>query len=139
MAPSRSAAASSLKKPSNPAGEVKTSTRPDRGTTRRWACGTPPRRKHDSAGAGPKFRFADLEDVLPLEHVEQLVLILVNVERRVDWFVLLKDRERSARGIGRSFHYDFDFAEPQAFSAFRANLVRWDVGLPGHVVVSSIG
>jgi hypothetical protein len=59
--------------------------------------------EHEPTGAGLEFRFADLEHVLSFEHVEQLVLVLVNVERRVDGFVLLKDRERSTGRVGGGF------------------------------------
>ena len=43
-------------------------------------------REHELAGARVEFRVADLEHVLSVKHVEQLVLVLVNVERRVDGF-----------------------------------------------------
>jgi hypothetical protein len=57
------------------------------------------RGEHEPTRAGPELLIADLEDVLPFEHVEQLVLVLVNVEPRVLGFVLLEDGECSARGI----------------------------------------
>jgi hypothetical protein len=82
------------------------------------------RGEHEPAGAGTELLVADLEDVLTFEHVEQLVLVLVNVERRVDGFVLLEDRECSTRGVGGRFDDDLDFAEAQALSAFGFKLVR---------------
>jgi hypothetical protein len=57
------------------------------------------RSEHEPAGGGLELLVADLEDVLPFEHVEQLVLVPVNMERRVDGFVLLKDRAHLHRQI----------------------------------------
>jgi hypothetical protein len=82
------------------------------------------RGEHEPVGAGLELLVADLEDVLPFEHVEQLVLVLVNVERRVDGFVLLEDRECSAGGVGGGLDDDLHLAEPQAFSAFGLEHVR---------------
>ena len=84
------------------------------------------RGEHEPAGAGPELLIADLEDVLAFEHVEQLVLVLVNVQRRVYGFVLLEDRECSAGGVGGSLDHDFHVAEAQAFSAVGLERVRRD-------------
>jgi hypothetical protein len=79
---------------------------------------------------------ADLEDVLAFEHVEHLVLVLVNVERRVDGFVLLEDRERPAGCVGGGFDHDLDLSALQAFAALGCELVRWDVSLGRHGLCS---
>ena len=63
-----------------------------RGTTRRWACGTPRGANTTPPGPDAELLLADLEDVLALEHVEELVLALVDVERRVDRVALLEER-----------------------------------------------
>ena len=61
------------------------------------------RGEHESAGASLELLVANSEDVLPFEHVKQLILVLVNVERRVDGLVLLEDRKCSACGLRRRF------------------------------------
>jgi hypothetical protein len=112
--------------------------RPVRGTTPPLGVRDTARGEHEPPGAGLEVLVADSEDVLPFEHVEQLVLVLVNVERGVDGFVLLEDRECSARGVGGSFDDDLHIAEPQALSAFGLELVRRGTSPQGHDVVSSI-
>lgn len=81
--PAASASLSSRKKPSKPAGETIVRNRPVRGTSRRCACGTS-RREHHGAGTGPKFLLPDPEHVLSLDHVEELVLVRVDVQRGVE-------------------------------------------------------
>ena len=55
------------------------------------------RREDEAAGTHVELLVADLDDVLALERVEQLVLVLVNVQRCVDqrWH-FLEERERAA-------------------------------------------
>jgi hypothetical protein len=78
--------------------------------------GHAPRSEHEPAGTRPELPLADLEDVLALQHVEELVLVLVHVQRRVDRLVLLEQRERTGGGLGRGFEQDFDLAEGQALT-----------------------
>jgi hypothetical protein len=58
------------------------------------------RGEHEPAGAGLELPIADLENVLAFKDVEQLVLVRVDVKRRVDGLVLLEDRECSTRRLG---------------------------------------
>ncbi|HSJ73767.1 MAG TPA: hypothetical protein VK904_05570 [Miltoncostaeaceae bacterium] len=60
---------------------------------------------------------ADAVDVLALEHVEELVLALVEVERRVQGVDLLDDREAAAGGVRRGAHEELGVAEAQALAA----------------------
>src|SRR5215211_1403776 len=56
----------------------------------------PPRREDDRTGAGRKFLLSDPEHMLSLDHVEELVLVRVDVEPRVERIDLLDDREGAA-------------------------------------------
>jgi hypothetical protein len=58
------------------------------------------RGEHEPTGPGSELLIADLEDVLAFQHVEQFVLVLVNVQPRVLGFVLFEDGECSAGAIG---------------------------------------
>ena len=115
IVPERSASASSRTKPSNPAGEQRTRVRPVRGTTRRCAWGTP-RGPNTSRRTGVELLFADLEHVLAFEHVEQLILVLVNVKRRVERRDLFDDAERTACRIRGGLDDYLRIAEPKALS-----------------------
>jgi TetR/AcrR family transcriptional regulator, regulator of autoinduction and epiphytic fitness len=48
------------------------------------------RREHESAGADPKLLLADPEEVFAVKDEEQLVFSFVDMQRSVDWFVLLE-------------------------------------------------
>jgi hypothetical protein len=53
------------------------------------------RREDDGAGASRELLRSDREDVVALDDVEELVLIRVDVQRRVERINLLDDRERT--------------------------------------------
>ena len=77
------------------------------------------RGEHEVAGPGSELLLADLEDVLALKHVEELVLVVVAVERRVDGLVFLEEREGPGRGPGGGLDNDLDLAELQVLAARR--------------------
>ncbi len=63
---------------------------------------------------------ADPEDVLSLEHVEQLVLVAVHVRRGVQRIDLLDDPQRAAGGLRRRADHELGAAEPQPLAVVRS-------------------
>jgi hypothetical protein len=114
--PALSASLSSRKKPSSPAGETIVRNRPVRGTARRCPCGTPRGATDDGAGASRKLLLTDLEDVLALDHVEELVLVRVHVQRRVERIDLLDDRECAGRRLAGRLDEELGTRERQALA-----------------------
>ena len=72
-----------------------------------------PRGEHDRARADVEDGLADGELVLALEHDEQLVLVRVDVGRRVERRDLLHDRERSAGRLRRRLDEELRVAEAE--------------------------
>ena len=125
------APASARKNRSNPPGAVRTSCALRR-AARVAARGARRAARRPSLRADAVRLVADLEDVLPLEHVE-LVLVLVDVEGRVDERRhLLEQRERPAGRIGRDAEQDRHVAEDEALALVcrhREGHVRHDSSL----------
>jgi hypothetical protein len=96
------------------------SSLPSPGTTRRCAWGDAARREHDAAAPYRELLVADLDYVLALEDVEDLVLTLVDVPRRVDHRRhLLEERERAAGRFSRRPDEDRHVAEDEALARVR--------------------
>ena len=75
------------------------------------------RREDDASGMNTKLVVSNLEDVLALEDVEELVISVVNVERRVDQRrKLLEEAERPAGRGRRRSDENRHFAEDEAFA-----------------------
>ena len=99
----------------------------------------PARREYEVARAGPVLLFADLENVLALEHVEELVLVLVEVKRRVDGLPLLEDRVGAAGRVAGDLDQDLDLAEPQPLTAARFELERRSVSHAASMTATEVG
>ena len=59
--------------------------------------------------------------MVALEHAEELVLVLVDVQRRVHRIKLLEGAERAAGRLRARLDDDLDVAETQAFAAVRGD------------------
>ncbi len=82
-------------------------------------------REGETSGADAELFLADREHVLALEHVEELVLALVDVERRVrERGNLLEERERAAGALARRPDEDRELAEHEALAGVRLERVR---------------
>jgi hypothetical protein len=84
-----------------------------------------PGREDEPAGSGADLLVADLEDVLAVEHVEELVFSLMDVERRVHhrWH-LLEQAERPAGRLRGSPDQDRHFAEHESLAFVRSKCER---------------
>jgi hypothetical protein len=82
-----------------------------------------PRCEHDRAGAGGKFLLPDREHMLSLDHVEELVLVRVDVQRRVERIDLLDDREGAGRALRARLDEEHRARERQALAGARVEAV----------------
>jgi len=82
-----------------------------------------PRGEHDCPGTRGKLVLTDSEHVLPLDHVEQLVLIRVYMEGSIERIYLFDDRERTGRGLRTRFDEEDRSRERQALSSGRPDVV----------------
>ena len=85
--------------------------------------GHAPRGEHDRAGTSRKLVLTDKEHVLALDHVEEFVLIRVDVQRRVERIYLLDDRECTARRLRARLDEEDRTCEGQALSGARVEVV----------------
>lgn len=69
-----------------------------------------------------KLIVAHLDYVLPFEHVPQLVLVLMDVERRVEWVDLLDDGKQAASRVGGGLDDELCTAESEALTAVSVDL-----------------
>ena len=82
-----------------------------------------PRGEHDCAGTSRKLLLADEEHVLALDHIEKLVLIRVDVKRRVERIYLLDDRECATGRLCARLDKEDRTCEGQALSGARVEVV----------------
>ena len=82
-----------------------------------------PRGEHDCTGSRRKLVLTDSEHVLPLDHVEELILIRVHVEGSVERIYLLEDRERTGGGFRARFDQEDRSRERQALSSRRVEVI----------------
>jgi hypothetical protein len=76
-----------------------------------------PRGEHDCTGTCGKLDLTDSEYVLSLDDVEELVLIRVDVKRRIERIRLFDDRERTSGGLGARSYEEVCSRERQSFSS----------------------
>jgi hypothetical protein len=74
------------------------------------------RAEDHAAWADVELLVPDPEDVLALEHVEELVLVLVDVKRRVERLDLLDDRERAPGRVRGRPDQELGVAEAEALA-----------------------
>ena len=85
-----------------------------------------PRREHHRARAGGKLLLPYREQMLPLDHVEELILIRVDVQRRVERIDLLNDREGTCRASGARLDEEHRARERQTLTGGHVEAVsRW--------------
>jgi hypothetical protein len=82
-----------------------------------------PRGEHDCAGSRGKLLLTDSEHVVPLDHVEELVLVRMNVERSVERVYLFDDREGTSGRLRARFDQEGRSRERQALSSRRIEVV----------------
>ena len=64
--------------------------------------------------------------MLSLDHVEELVLVRVDVQRRVEWVDLFDDREGTGRALRARLDEEHRSREGQTLAAARVDAVsRW--------------
>lgn len=81
-------------------------------------------REDEPAGTGSELLVADPEDVVALQHVKQLVLVFVDVQRCVDQRRhFLEEGERATGRLRREFHQDRQISEDEAFTTVRIERV----------------
>jgi hypothetical protein len=76
-----------------------------------------PRGEHDCTGTSGKLDLTDSEHMLSLDHVEELVLIRVDVERSVERIFLFDDRECTSGGLGARFDKENRSRKRQTFAS----------------------
>ena len=130
--PALSAALSSRKNRSNPAGDTIVRKRPVRGTTRRCACGTCRGGEHDCTGTCGKLVVTDSEHVLSLDHVEELVLIRVYVKGSIERIHLFDDRERTSGGFCARFDEEVRSRKRQTLSSHCGEMEAGGAITPDH-------
>ncbi len=79
--------------------------------------------EYDAAGTGLELLVSDLEHVVSFEHVEQLVLVLVDMERRVEWLDLLDDGECAVSRVSRRLYDELGVAELEALAGITVEYV----------------
>jgi hypothetical protein len=82
-----------------------------------------PRAEHDCAGTSGKLVLPDSEHVLPLDHIEELVLVRVHVEGSIERIYLFDDRERTRGGLRACFDQEDRAREGQALSSRRVEVI----------------
>jgi hypothetical protein len=82
-----------------------------------------PRGEHDCAGTRGKLVLTDAKHVLPLDHIEELVLIRVYMEGSIERIHLFDDRERAGGGLGARFDQEDGAGERQTLSSRRVEVV----------------
>ena len=86
--------------------------------------------EHYGAGTRGKLVLTDLEHVLPLDHVEEFVLIRVYVEGGIERIYLFDDRERTSGRLRARFDQEDRSRERQALSSRRVEVVAMGARSP---------